>query len=984
MNVAGARMGITATDPPRVTLHDRPVGYSGVARTDDAMTVEWALRLQDIGHLAAGEVFLAGNVRAPVRVGGRWEVVWPENPTFGYGANTLEFEVTAPAGFDAPLDVSVETIVLTPTALERGAAGGTVLSQPGKASVTFTVASEGPAAAIITMRQGASEYKSGRVFYVPPVRETILRGQALHRDLSARSTSSFRELRQRVTDLEDTETRDGPQPDQRAKLHLEARWMVRDLALSNPALGDRGLLFVKRHTQQTYPDVCLNHMPWVSRPGGDICILSPIAPDGTVTPLIQGRLGPGHVHGMDLSPDGRRIVFAFAQTETNEPVQDWLVRNLAYVLRNREEPIHLFEMNSDGSDLRQLTDGEWSDLDPAYMPDGDVAFVSERCGYSLQCNENDKDETSTNLYAVTPGSGDVRRLTVSKDGDYIPHMLDNGMLAYTRWEYQERSFAHIQSVWIVAPDGTGADALYKQHMNDPWALEEMRSIPDSHKISAVATGHHTLPAGPVVIIDHHVGMNDPAGLGIVTPGSLPPEGGMTGLAVPEGGVQGVGGQYMSPWPLTEKHFLTSYTYGPETDENGYALYLIDVHGTRELVYNDPDISCSIPIPLAPRRKPMQVASIREPGAEDATCIVTDIYQGVEGIERGDIKYLRIAHRLPWPYDNERGGLRYEPDIKQVQVNWTPVAILGDVPVEEDGSAYFRVPTDIPVYFQALDENRMELQRMRSFINFQKGEMRSCSGCHETRGEAPVNPGTTTALQRGPSEYIPAPWGDKAVSFLRDVQPILDRNCVSCHDGLEPAGDLDLSGGLLATYNRAYQTINLAKLVSRSNIMEDARVTKPLMFGSHRSRLVEILATTHADRVKLTEDEHLGLVMWIDGNAPYDATFINNRQDVKPYNLAADADLRTQITEVHGRRCASCHAPEQVTRMDWIDLKRPAESRFLKAPLSICGDGAYADATDEDYQALLSAVTQAVQTAWERPRRDVATLDRRASERIAGR
>ena len=184
--------------------------------------------------------------------------------------------------------------------------------------------------------------------------------------------------------------------------------------------------------------------------------------------------------------------------------------------------------------------------------------------------------------------------------------------------------------------------------------------------------------------------------------------------------------------------------------------------------------------------------------------------------------------------------------------------------------------------------------------------------------------------------------------------------------------------------RAYQTINLAKLVSRSNIMEDARVTKPLMFGSHRSRLVEILATTHADRVKLTEDEHLGLVMWIDGNAPYDATFINNRQDVKPYNLAADADLRTQITEVHGRRCASCHAPEQVTRMDWIDLKRPAESRFLKAPLSICGDGAYADATDEDYQALLSAVTQAVQTAWERPRRDVATLDRRASERIAGR
>ena len=163
-------------------------------------------------------------------------------------------------------------------------------------------------------------------------------------------------------------------------------------------------MFVKRFTQETYPDVCLNHMPWVSRPGGDLCVLTMAGADaeGPVRNLLGGALGPGHVHGLDLWWGADRVVFGYAKAKSSQPPPGWLDRRTSFKLRRSEEPTHLFEIGIDGRGLRQLTRGEWSDLDPTYLPNGDVVFVSERCGYSLQCNEYDKDETSTNLYVMRP------------------------------------------------------------------------------------------------------------------------------------------------------------------------------------------------------------------------------------------------------------------------------------------------------------------------------------------------------------------------------------------------------------------------------------------------------------------------------------------------------------------------------------------------------------------------------------------------------
>ncbi|MBI2927526.1 MAG: hypothetical protein HYY24_17665 [Verrucomicrobia bacterium] len=862
-------------------------------------------------------------------------------------------------------------------------------------------------------------------------------------------------------------------------LYFQVRWAMRRLAFRNPLLDFDRLLIVKRFGQETYPDVCLNHMPWVSRPGGDLCLLTLRGPEEAplVKNLLNGRLGPGHVHGADLRWDARRIVFGYAKAQSDQPPEGWLDRAQSFRLRRTEEPIHIFEISVSGRGLRQLTRGEWSDLDPTYAPNGDIVFVSERCGTSLQCNEYDKDETSCNLYSMRPDGSGIRRLSVSKDGDYLPHTLDDGSIGYTRWEYHERSWAFIQSLWTVRPDGTQADAIFKQHFVNPWSLEDVRSIPGTRntRLVCIAAGHHTLAAGPVVVVTPGVGINEPRGIRIVTPGVVPPEGGMDGVPVAEGGVRDQGGYYMTPWALSEKTFLASYSFGTgktglssEIDPTGYAIYLIDVFGTKELISRDATISCFTPIPVRPRPRPPVLPdltlyasghmkrdardSLSPPRGERArvrgagigsrstssksrtslpltpalspatggeggerktsyaTCLVSTVSYGCEGIPPERIRFIRISEPIGWPYDNAHGGQRYGEDHRysgagaerKNLTSWTPLRILGDVPVERDGSAKFRVPADTAVYFQILDENRMELRRMRSFISFQPGEHRSCMGCHESRGVTPVpaENAASLAMTRDAATPLPAPWGDRPVSFLRDIQPVLDRHCVSCHSGLKPAGGIDLFTGLTSHdaevagygHNRAYETILEKELVSVSAVRkQDASITPPLAYGSHKSKLITCLTdAAHRDQVALSGEDRLRLVVWIDANAPYHDRFVNKRTAQTAYDLASDKELLKNLTTVHERRCAACHKTDEVTRLDWIDFRAPARSLFLTARLSKetggsakCSEPVYANRSDADYSTARELVDVAVAKAWQNPRRDLAALERPAQSAQAG-
>jgi hypothetical protein len=420
-----------------------------------------------------------------------------------------------------------------------------------------------------------------------------------------------------------------------------------------------------------------------------------------------------------------------------------------------------------------------------------------------------------------------------------------------------------------------------------------------------------------------------------------------------------------------------------------------------LIYRDPEISCFYPIPLRPRPIPPILPDLTDLAEHHATGYVSNIAYGSEEIPPEKIRYLRISEPIGWPYDNKYGGHRYGEDHRyggpeaerRNLSNWTPVRILGDVPVEADGSVHFRVPADTAVYFQLLDENRMELRRMRSFISFQPGELRGCVGCHETRNEAPEPPHrkSTLAMVKEPAAMILPPWGDRPISFLRDVQPVLDRHCIRCHSGLEPEGGLDFSGGLISYddevpdygHNRAFETMLEHQLISISQVrMQDASITPPFAYGAHQSRLIAALANeNHTKEVELSEEDRLRLTIWIDANAPYHDRFVNKRAATVAYHLPADRELGEALRGVHERRCAACHDPEKLSRPDWIDLEDPKRSPFLSAPLAAsaegdqrCSEAVYASLDDPDYRHLIRLVEAATARAWAFPRRDLAALN----------
>ena len=705
------------------------------------------------------------------------------------------------------------------------------------------------------------------------------------------------------------------------KLWLEARLTVRPIVLANPAADFDRVVFVKRHVA-LFPNITGSQYPWSHKPGGDICVQEGLDPGGKVHQVIDGQLGPGHVHGIDLWWDADRVVFGYARQTDWPPPWDTISGDNVFLLRGHEEPTHIYELGLDGSGLRGITHHDyWSDFEPTYCANGNIVFASDRSGRSSECGKFSADHTVINLYRVSPASGEIKRLNDNKDIDRYPHSLDNGLIAYTRWEYQERHFLEVHAAWTMRPDGTMADAVFNQHLRAPYGFRDVRSIPGSTKLVAVATGHHTLAYGPVLRLDWCQGINDSGAIENVTPRVVPQEGPMSGNAVPEGGVPDRGGVYQTPFALSESCFLAAYSFSSSRKANGFAIYLIDVFGNKELLHRDRIYSCSSPMPLKRRPRPPQLPDVTDTAQQYATCNLNDVYNGLDGIARGTVKYLRISQHVGWPLDERIGAMRYLPgnawENKFGHWNWAPVRVLGEVPVEEDGSAHFRVPTDQAVYFQTLDERHMEIRRMRSHVTFQPGEVRGCVGCHETRITTPASKNGTglisstepsslidasdtgkldlsrfsmpEAFGRPPRELVSPPWGaDRLLGYEWLVQPILDQHCVSCHGEEKRDGGLDLRGTLAADgFLQSFRTMfgrptatdsKGPTLVSIVNRLSDSSITKPKQFGSHRSRLIRVLLDDplHREKVKLDDDQWLALVTWVDANAPYHDRFYNRR------------------------------------------------------------------------------------------------------------
>lgn len=719
--------------------------------------------------------------------------------------------------------------------------------------------------------------------------------------------------------------------------YIKLRLQARKIVMANPALDFDRLLFATRHSYHDGPNITAGAKSYIIKPGGDLFIKSGFDPGDILTPLIDGRLKPGHSRGFELSWQADKIVFAYAE-QPDYYLQTMWESDQGFNDKDHglSEPVHLYEINLDGSNLRQLTDHPYySDVEPAYLPNGDIVFCSERSGYGSQCSGHFfQNKRIVNLYSMKHDGSNLRAISNNKDFDRYPHVLDTGQIIFTRWEYQERHLYQVHNVWVRHPDGSMSDPIFKEHINSgPMALRDTRHIPNSHKLVSIACGHHEFAQGAVMILDPHMGTNQIDGMKLVTPDISPREGGLgKGEPVPQGGVIDQGGLYQQPYALSEDVFLVSYSYHlPREDKNAhnFSIYYIDVWGNKELIHRDPVLSCVYPIPLKQRPRPTVIPERIQPEQNFASVYLNDVASGVPEIKAGEVKYLRIAHHTEWPaiQTGERvidyNHLHYTPSGSWSRTlgvwTWTPSRVIGIVPVEEDGSAYFKAPANVPLYFQALDENHMEIRRMRTFITFQPGEFRGCTGCHESRDEAPrVLNRMPSAVRRNASVPVPPSWGDHQLPNYSDhIQPIIEKHCSSCHGPNDPAAGLEFSSRQIEGYAQSYRTmfglsadertpvqeiwshkiINPdnpdpledrdalklmeknkypGQLIAISNRFGDMSVSQVKEFGSNASPLTLTLINDelHKDKVDMSQQEWIDLVTWVDLNAPYWGSFVN--------------------------------------------------------------------------------------------------------------
>jgi hypothetical protein len=668
------------------------------------------------------------------------------------------------------------------------------------------------------------------------------------------------------------------------------------LVRSNPLLAGAELLLVKRFTydSQHYYDDYYNGLRQF---GGNLYTVR--LADGASRPLVP-KLEGGIFDRYDLSFDAGRVVFGYRPP--------------------RPEGFRLWEVGLDGSGLRQVTRapadeaqrmarysvnspaamqknpllyGHWTDdMHPCYLPDGGLAFVSSRCEHSVLCGGHVL--TCTQLYRANADGSGIARLSEGMLSEFAPTMLDDGRILYNRWEYVYKGIAAVQPLWAMRPDGSASEEVFGDNITNPGVLTQARQVPGRPDlIVAAGLGHEPLSVGSIHVIDRHRDKRTPAAMTSLTPDTEMR--GLRGLWQRRNGrwqEDVYGPFYCDPYPLSDKFFLVSCNpHRRYNDPAAYGIYLLDAFGNRVPVYCDPAISCWQPMLVRPRPTPPVVPPVAQPTrrADEATLVVADIYRGLDGVKPGTVKYLRVMEQIARPWSAWQGRPDDGIPGQMIAVSlyshiW--IAVLhGVVPVRDDGSVSLRVPAGKNLYFQALDKDFMEVQKMRTFVNLRPGEQRSCIGCHEHRNQAPpAKP--VLALTGAPLPLIAQP-GEKAprpLHYEADVQPVFDRHCTRCHNSAKPEGKLDLSGELTEHFNRSYESLINGGLVnyirewtgpSYNGSMMHAEAVPPYTYGAHRSKLIDVLTKGHYG-VELPQGDLVKLVTWIDCNVPYYGSYFGHR------------------------------------------------------------------------------------------------------------
>ncbi len=661
-------------------------------------------------------------------------------------------------------------------------------------------------------------------------------------------------------------------------VYPKIRNIVRTLALQNPALDFDDILFVKRKPSM-FPHLSDQYYGWWSRPGGGIYRLKQFKENNPKLACLTQGWPAGNFLRPDLSFDAKKVVFAWARYY--EHVAD--IRDKQTKPNLPEDAFyHVYEMNIDGTGVRQLTRGRYDDFDARYLPDGRIAFLSTRKGQFLQTSIENTQKTLTadlpdsyvrcggdqyrpvpvfTLHVMGPAGQDMRPISAFETFEYTPAVGNDGRILYCRWDYIDRFNGHFFSLWSTHPDGTQGNLVYGNYTTSPQATMEPRPIPGSDKIIFTAAAHHSITGGSLVLLDRTRGTEGTAPITRLTPEVPFPE-----------AEKNIHMFYANPWPLSETSFLVSWSQeilpahrriGLDQSVNSQGIYLYDAFGNLEVLHRDPDISCMYPIPVKPRSKPFPLPETIKSGKENGLVFVQDVRQGLSGLPASAVKRLRIVGVTP----------KVQPRMNQpslgVSSEETGKYVLGTVPVEDDGSAYFVIPAGVPVFFQALDEQGRALQTMRSLTYAQPGQTLSCVGCHESREATPVRSMRAKALTREPSRLTPPPTGAWPLEYAQLVQPLWDRACVACHSdqGDDPkavALDLGAASSFETLLNYANKDLrDLAFEKDRSVAGEGPALD---------SLFLAFLNTDEKHKAYLTSDEQVRLALWMDTYAPRQGYF----------------------------------------------------------------------------------------------------------------
>jgi hypothetical protein len=737
----------------------------------------------------------------------------------------------------------------------------------------------------------------------------------------------------------------------------------REALLANPLLCSRPILFVVR--AQYLPDhhntatlFQTGEINTGSFRGGGALKTIDFGRGGAVKTLVDAP--DGIVRDPDVHFDGERILFSMRHGIGDD--------------------YHLYEIGADGGSFRRLTHAAGvADVDPLYLPDEAIAFSSTREPKYCMCNRH----IMANLFRMKADGSNITQIGKSTLFEGHGVLLPDGRILYDRWEYVDRNFGDAQGLWTVNPDGTNHAVYFGNNTCSPGGVIDARPIPGGERALCILGSCHDRPWGALAVIDRRYGVDCvPFGAGGSDPivRTWPAEAAALAGRGNWDTFKSVNPRYEDPFPLSDKYFLCARTTG-KGEKTG--LFLVDIFGNEIMVHTE-GAGCFDPMPLASRPRPPVIpprCDVIPPRCDAAPgeglLYVADVYTGshMQGVARGEVKSLRVVEtpeKRFWTHTQWDGQGVHCPAM-----NWHDFCnkrILGTVPVEEDGSAFFAVPADRFVFFQLLDEKGMMIQSMRSGTIVRPGEITGCVGCHEDRRAAPpAAAGTVPLAVTRPPSRLDGWYGEpRLFSYVDEVQPVFDRACVRCHDtGLEAGLVLNLCRDRTLTFNTSYNELWRRKTIAAVGA-GPAATLPPRAWGSHASRLVKVIREGHED-VALSREEFDRIVTWIDLNAPYYAHYAS----AYPDNLAGRSPLDNseiaRLTELTGVPFAQL-AGHGKNRGAQISFDRPARSACLEKiaePKPTDGLERTAAPDSPGYREALAIIRRGAARLAAKPRADMA-------------